>query len=71
MLTRPDAGSEQLLAGLAGALHTRDLIQRALGLLMDRDHIPAGPAYQQLVEATEPGRPLTGTATALLHQHGR
>ncbi|MGN9889777.1 GAF and ANTAR domain-containing protein [Micromonospora sp. L31] len=71
VLPRLDAGSEQLLTGLAGALRTRDLIQRALGLLMDRDHIPAGPAYRRLVEATEPGRPLTGTATALLHQHAR
>ncbi|SCF09906.1 GAF domain-containing protein [Micromonospora purpureochromogenes] len=68
---RLDVGSEQLLAGLAGALHTRDLIQRALGLLMDRDQVPAGSAYRQLVEATEPGQSLTGTASVLLHQDPR
>ena len=66
---RMDAGSEHLLAGLAGALRHRDLIQRALGLLMDREQIAAAPAYQRLVRATEPGVPLTATATALLDRH--
>ncbi|MFV2116481.1 GAF and ANTAR domain-containing protein [Micromonospora sp. LOL_025] len=68
VLPRMDAGSEQLLAGLAGALRSRDLIQRALGLLMDRDGIPAGSAYRQLVAATGPGHALTGTAAAILRQ---
>ncbi|RLP86415.1 GAF and ANTAR domain-containing protein [Micromonospora sp. CV4] len=69
VLPRMDAGSEQLLAGLAGALHSRDLVQRALGVLMERDDVPVGSAYRSLVEATEAGAPLTDTATALLRQY--
>ncbi|MGC4807924.1 GAF and ANTAR domain-containing protein [Micromonospora sp. DT233] len=68
-LPRLDAGSEQLLAGLAGALHRRDLIQRALGLLMDREQIPADRAYRRLVEANVPDTPLTETAAAVLRHH--
>ncbi|TNH24961.1 GAF and ANTAR domain-containing protein [Micromonospora orduensis] len=64
-----DAGSEQLLAGLAGALQTRDLVQRALGVLMDRDNVPVGTAYRRLVEEAGPGGSLTGTATAVLRQY--
>ncbi|MFF5175651.1 hypothetical protein ACFY3U_23910 [Micromonospora sp. NPDC000089] len=36
---------------------------------MNLDHVPAGPAHQRLVDATEPGRPLTGTATRILRRH--
>jgi hypothetical protein len=67
---RLDVGSEHLVAGLTGALRERDLIQRALGLLMDREQIAAGLAYQRLVRATGPGVPLTATATALLDRQG-
>ncbi|MCM0677947.1 GAF and ANTAR domain-containing protein [Micromonospora phytophila] len=69
VLPRMDPGSEQLLAGLTGALRDRDIIQRALGVLMDRDHIAAGPAYRRLLDATAAGASLTGTASAILRQH--
>ncbi|SIM85321.1 GAF and ANTAR domain-containing protein [Micromonospora cremea] len=69
VLPRMDAGSEQFLAGLADALLSRDLVQRALGLLMDRDNIALGSAYRRLVEATEAGAPVTGTANAILRQY--
>ncbi|MET8234285.1 GAF domain-containing protein [Micromonospora sp. NPDC005298] len=68
---RMDAGSEQLLLGLAGALRTRDLVQRALGVLMDRDNVPVGAAYRRLVEETGSGGSLPGTATAILRQYAR
>ncbi|MGC4879821.1 hypothetical protein ACLQ26_26575 [Micromonospora sp. DT43] len=67
--TRLDAGSEQLLAGLAEALRCRDLVQRALGVLMDRENVAVGPAYRRLVDATTSGTSLTGTASAILRQH--
>lgn len=66
-----DAGSEQLLAGLAGALQTRDLVQRALGVLMDRDNVPVGTAYRRLVEEAGSGGSLTGAAMAVLGQYTR
>ncbi|SCF05708.1 ANTAR domain-containing protein [Micromonospora coriariae] len=69
VLPRMDAGSEQFLAGLAGALLSRDLVQRALGLLMERDTIGVGLAYRRLVEATDAGMPLTDTATVILRRH--
>ncbi|WLS44577.1 GAF and ANTAR domain-containing protein [Micromonospora profundi] len=69
VLPRMDAGSEQLLAGIAGALVTRDLVQRATGVLMDRDGIAAGPAYRRLVEAAESGGSLTDAASAILRQY--
>ncbi|MFF5056994.1 GAF and ANTAR domain-containing protein [Micromonospora sp. NPDC000663] len=64
-----DAGSEQLLAGLAGALQARDLVQRALGVLIERDNVPAGTAYRRLVEEAGSGGSLTGAATAILRQY--
>ncbi|MEU4337042.1 hypothetical protein AB0F59_20785 [Micromonospora lupini] len=66
---RLDAGSEQLLAGLTEALRCRDLVQRALGVLMDRENVAVGPAYRRLVDATTSGTSLTGTASAILRQH--
>ncbi len=63
-----DRGSQQLVAGLGGALRARDLIQRAIGVLMGRDLLSPVGAYQQLVEATPPGSPLTATASAVLRQ---
>ncbi|MBM0235796.1 GAF and ANTAR domain-containing protein, partial [Micromonospora sp. STR1_7] len=62
-LPRMDAGSEQLLVGLTGALLTRDLVQRALGVLMARDNVPVGLAYRRLVEEAGSEVSLIGAAT--------
>ncbi|MEV4618813.1 GAF and ANTAR domain-containing protein [Asanoa sp. NPDC049573] len=59
--TRP--GCAQLLAGIATALHTRDLIQQAIGVVMARDHVAADTAYLTLrVRAAEIGKSLPDVA---------
>ncbi|MEH0934667.1 GAF and ANTAR domain-containing protein [Micromonospora psammae] len=63
-----DAGSRQLVAGLRGALHCQDLIQRALGVLIGQHGLSVVEAYQRLVESTPPGSPLTATASTVLRQ---
>ncbi|MCO1595719.1 GAF and ANTAR domain-containing protein [Micromonospora sp. RHAY321] len=63
-----DAGSQQLVAGVDGALRTRDLIQRAIGVLMGREGLSAAAAYRHLVEETPPGAPLTATAVSIVRQ---
>jgi hypothetical protein len=40
-----DAGREQLITGLVAALHVRDLIQQALGVVLGCEHQPARTAY--------------------------
>ncbi|WP_433393597.1 GAF and ANTAR domain-containing protein [Micromonospora sp. KLBMP9576] len=62
------AGGQQLVAGLTGALRSRDVIQRAIGVVMGRERLPAAGAYRRLVRASGPGTPLTVTATQILGQ---
>lgn len=61
-----DAGSEALVTGLAGALEVRDSIQRAVGVVMSREHISTEEAYAVLrTEAADTGASLVDTALAV------
>jgi len=62
-------GSQQLLAGIAAAFDTRDLIQQALGALMGRHQIAADTAYLILrAKAAETGGTLLAAATAAIQE---
>ncbi|PWR05551.1 hypothetical protein DKT68_26575 [Micromonospora acroterricola] len=63
-----DVGSQRLVLGVRGALRSRDLIQRALGVLMGGHNLSAVEAYRHLVEETPVGTPLTATAAGILRQ---
>jgi hypothetical protein len=61
-----DPGSEQLIAGLAEAAFIIRIIKRAVGVVMQREHVPSTEAYVLLrIRAAEIGQPLTETALAL------
>jgi hypothetical protein len=55
--TALDEGSCELVRGLSDALQVRDLIQRAVGILMQRDHVDARDGYIALrLDAITAGR---------------
>jgi hypothetical protein len=61
-----DPGSEQLIAGLAEAAFIIRIIKRAVGVVMQREHVPPTEAYVLLrIRAAEIGQPLTETALAV------
>ena len=61
-------GTVELLAGLAGALRVRVVIQRAMGVIMTHHHLTADKAYIVLrTRAAEAGGDLVDTATSVLH----
>ena len=60
-------GSGDLLTGLTAAFHTRDLIQRAIGIIMSQEHVTAEGAYLRLrMRAAETGAPLLDAARTVV-----
>ena len=67
-----DAGGEELLAGIAGALTVRATIQTALGVIMGRSPASAGDAYLKLrLYAADTGVCLSAAASTIVSIQGR
>jgi hypothetical protein len=63
----PGAGAEELTAALSEAFRVRSTIQRAVGIVIARDHCSADQAYVALrLRSVESGSDLVTTAAALL-----
>jgi hypothetical protein len=66
-----DEGSRELLSGLGTALGIRDVIQRAIGVVMARDHVDAATGYTVLrLGAAETGRTIIEHAQSVTAQQG-